>query len=893
VTRRQLISRASLALVVLALLAGGAYWWQRAGRAPAAFATPTSGLATAVADQLRKTPLRTRWAPPICQPSGIVHLPGGAAAANATVVLEQAPLSHRLAVERVDAPDVQTDAAGRFLLPPTAAGAWLVIATLPRQRAVVRALTIAGTTDCTNLDLTLGPAGDPVTGTITDVSGGPVKGALVALRPAATPDGPPVAIGATRDDGRYELAAGAGDYAVTVRHPEYVGVDGQLAVHGPTTFDAVLTPGAAIRGIVMTRDHRTPVAGAKVTIRGGRASGAMGGLEREAVTDDSGRFVFTGLGSGRMRIVAVAPESASRDPVELALGIAETRDDIEVLVDPARRIRGIVARAGTPVPGALVSGSPAEDAAASGAAERLGLFEAGDETGEISAETDAAGVFELWGLAPGAYELTAMAPQMLPSPSVRADTTRADVDNIALELGTGVVVRGRVEPPQIATISIGGGVEHWISGADVTSGADGRFEIAGVEPGETVVTGQTESGLTGEASLVVDATGASDVIVPLSSHGVTIVGRVADSGGKPVAGVYVAGWNTVTGTDGAFRAEHVEPGEYTLTVSDDEDALQILAPKLPEGTIDVPATGIPELAITVEPRDRTLRGIVVGPDGKPAADAWVVAVTRTEDDDGDDGEPELDLSSSAFDWTGKSKIALTDGEGRFAIAGLRAAAYDVAAEGDKGGARGVARKVTPDHPVRVQLTALAGLAITALRGGAPVAHWDLELMGPEPDHRTVAAADGRLTLRGLPPGEYTIQATSAEGGGKATVTLVQGASATATVVIGAWATVSGTIVDSATGKPIANVTALIDDALLASDANDAPPWISDAAGKFRIDRVPPGRGEVVIYHGLGEGVHVPFTATDGGHVDVGVVKVQALPPDDVPDLPAPDDGDEP
>jgi len=871
-----------LALAAIVLVAGGVYCWKCRGnesRAPTKSGTSEPSLA----DQLRKRPLRTRWAAPVCQPTGIVRTPDGAPARDATVVLHAAPLSHRVSFEPADTPDVQATADGKFKLPGTAAGAWILVAALPRHRAGVRNVTIASAADCANLDITLGPPGHAVTGTITDVSGGPVRSALIVARSAATTSGPPVALASTQADGRYELTTDSGDFAITVRHPEYVGVDGQLAVRGPTTFDAVLTPGAALRGIVLTRDRREPVPGARVTIRGGRASGAMGGLVREVVSGDDGKFVVTGLGSGRVWIGAVGPNHVSRDPVEIALGIADSRDDVEVLVDPARRIRGIVTHEGAPAGDAVVS-AYLGGGDASGTDERMEMLAMGGESGEIAAETDADGVFELWGLAPGVYELAASGPHSLPSPAVRADATRADVDGIAFELGRGVIVRGRVDPPQVATVTLGGMMmfeasARWQTAAGVTTGADGRFELHGAEPGETAIYATTTSGAAGEAMVTVGATGASDVVIKLATTGVTVAGRVSDAGGKPVVGVYVAGWSAVTGTDGSFRAIGVVPGEYTLSVTDVEEELEVIAPQLPANTIEVPAGGMSDLAITVEARDRTMRGVVIGVDGKPAPDTWVVAAPAVSESEPfliEDAPDAPDLSRAAFDWTGRNKIALTDADGRFAIPGLRAGIYDVAAEGAKGNARGIARNASPDRPVRIQLTALGGLTIAVARGGAPVTRYDLEVSGPEPDQRTVSAADGRITLTGLPPGEYSIRAVTADGAAKTTITLAQGASSTATLAIGAWATVTGQIVDQATGKPIPSISAFIQDALLSADT-DSTSWVSDANGRFTIERVPPGKGEVIIYTGSGDGAHVAFEAGEGARVDVGIIRLEAPP----------------
>ena len=172
-----------------------------------------------------------------------------------------------------------------------------------------------------------------------------------------------------------------------------------------------------------------------------------------------------------------------------------------------------------------------------------------------------------------------------------------------------------------------------------------------------------------------------------------------------MSGVTIGALNAITGTDGTFRAT-VEPGAFSLTVFDNEDELDIVSPKLPEGTLEIPAGGMSDLAITVEPRNQTLRGVVIGADGKPAADAWVIAIHGFEAELDPDSAPDPgsppdppDLSSYAFDWTGRKNVALTDADGRFAISGLRAGNYDVAAEGAKGAARGVTRNAPADRPV--------------------------------------------------------------------------------------------------------------------------------------------------------------------------------------------------
>lgn len=860
-----------LGAVALVAVAGGIYWFRCRGsdEKPAADA---GAKRPSFADKLKSRPMRTRWAAPVCKPTGIVKLPDGSPAGDAIVMLQAAPLSHHVSAEPIDEPDVQTGVDGKFQLQAVAAGQWTLVAALPRHRAVTKSLTISGAGDCGGLELTLGPPGQPVTGTVTDVSGGPIRGALVVARVAASLPGSPLALATTRPDGRYEFAIDVGDYSIEVKHPQYVLFEGQIAVRGPSTFDAVLTPGGELRGIVLTRDRREPVPGARVTVRGGRASGAMGGLVREVVSGDDGKFTVTGLGSGRAFVAAVGPAHASRDPVEIALGIAETRDDVEVLVDPARRIRGVVIHEGKPSAEAIVTaylggGAVSDDV-------RMEMVGAGGEAGELAAETDADGVFELWGLAPGIYEVSAMGPHALPAPSVTADTTRGDVDALELELGHGVVIRGRVEPPQVATVSLSGmamleASERWASQSEVKTDAAGTFTLHGAEPGELTVYAHSSEGFVGEKVVTVGPQGADGVVIPLAKQGVTIAGRVTDTRGQPVVGVYVGAWGVVTTGDGSFKVPSAEPGQHELVVTDAEDTYEIIAPKVT--TLEVPATGIADLAITVVSRDRTLRGVVIAADGKPARDAWVVAIPSNEWADGN--EPP-DLSSTNFDWTGRKNIALTNADGQFAIAGVKAGNYDVAAEGDRGNARGITRKVSPDHAVRVQLTTLAGLSITVTRDGKPVPRYELEVTGPEPDQRTVSSADGRITLRGLPPGEYSIRAVADDGAARATVMVQQGGTANTTLALGQLASVTGQIVNKADGKPVPGVYVYVADAL--PDPSPDATWLTDETGRFTVTRVPAGKSMVQVW-GAAAPIEVAFTATDGQRVDVGTIQIEPAP----------------
>lgn len=110
-------------------------------------------------------------------------------------------------------------------------------------------------------------------------------------------------------EGRYTVRhIAAGTYVVTVTAEGYApSPDREVAIERDTTSDFSLTRGARLVGEVRDSKTKTPIEQAKVSLEGqyGSSQGAAA-LSPSAVSDKSGHFEVTGLGSGERSFLVAA-----------------------------------------------------------------------------------------------------------------------------------------------------------------------------------------------------------------------------------------------------------------------------------------------------------------------------------------------------------------------------------------------------------------------------------------------------------------------------------------------------------------------------------------------------------------------------------------------------------
>jgi protocatechuate 3,4-dioxygenase beta subunit len=805
---------------------------------------------------------------------------------------------------------VVTDDAGEFTLTNVPPGRYVVSATargyLPAQRNDVRILPGR---DDERITLSLLPGGHALSGTVTDIGGGPIENVLVSVNDMESGNlfgvrfAPPAAL--TDDEGHYEIALPNGSYVLTTYHPDYV-ASYRLTqlMDGPRVEDVVLSPGAVIEGVVLGRASNRAVADAIVTFQDGRNGSSSGGFRvnvsadgRMVRTDEDGRFRLEGVHPGVAQLEARGSGGASRETVAVPVGIGETVTGVELVLDEAFTVSGFVV--------------PKDDPERAVEGVMVGAYSMSPPSLTVAvAPTDADGYFEILGVLPGNYTVGAIGEELLPNISgASAIVHDRDVTDVLVKMDVGHRIRGRVEPPVPAKVSLSldmgqmslGKVLDAIAAAFARTTADarGQFDLGPVSDGDYTLVAEAPDGDHAELDVTVAGTDLEGITLTLQPRA-SVEGTVVDETGEPQRGMTVGltkiggggfdlgammrgpfGAGAVpTQEDGTFVARGLDEGEYSVVVRDhkarpipwvdDGDSTEPspFVVKVPRGER---VTG---LVLRVQSRTGVLSGRVVDADGAPVADAWVTASlqltaqefgTMMAGPDVPDPDQRKRVrgvfppgdAAEAFELPGffAEQPVLTDENGRFTVAQLRPSRrYTVVAEGDKGGARGRLRDLAPSRSdLVIRLEAIAGIAGVVTAGGKTVAQYTVAIAGPSNRQTSVFSKAGAFRIERIEPGEYTVTVTSDAGVARREKVEVQAAQTTdLRIELDDYGTIEGKLVDAATGAPIAGMVVFVQPAKGDGDPSQALAMLTgggtktDRDGAFEVSKVAPGEGTVTF-----------------------------------------------
>lgn len=300
---------------------------------------------------------------------------------------------------------------------------------------------------------------------------------------------------------------------------------------------------------------------------------------------------------------------------------------------------------------------------------------------------------------PSALESAGSAETSEPA-RVAADVPRApDAPPAARAPADGVVVVGEVRDehgkpvPDALVLASGGGDPFfaslpldvsrrrevpWLRRVETRTGADGRFEIAGIAPGPSQLAVRKGGFAPHDArGLDVPSGGRFDVGTIELQPSVIIAGRVVDARGRGVANasierlqestggmVMFSGFRSsgaevaTTGADGSFTVDQLAAGAFKLRVVSDEHPDKIEA-----GSASRPGERI-NLTITLE-QGYEIAGRVVGVPPEKQSNLRVFATVSR----GESSHAEFDFEVPFAD--GEARDAVVNADGSFTVRGLR------------------------------------------------------------------------------------------------------------------------------------------------------------------------------------------------------------------------------
>ncbi|MHB8797131.1 MAG: carboxypeptidase regulatory-like domain-containing protein [Thermoanaerobaculia bacterium] len=676
---------------------------------------------------------------------------------------------------------VLTDAAGRFAIEAAPGTPTLAVSAPPLAPALAGPVTVVSAQTVDVGTISLGAAGT-ITGTVVAAEYGyPVSSAVVTVPGTASE-------AVTNYAGAFTLHVAPGSASVTATKAGWstatVGPFNVVAGSSIAAGTIPLTRWGAVTGNVLADDDDSPIEGATVTLSGGGGTGT---------TDSSGTFTIScAPGTYTATFSKAGFETGTSSEFTTWSGVTLTIWDTRL----ARlgTASGLVTNSadGQPLPGVRVA--------------VLG--------GSASTTTGADGRFAI----------------AFPPTPTRIVLSKAGFGTAL----TGELMVGIGESTDVGTFSLGaGGV---LSGIVVGAGTGGPLagvlvsvqpevetrltDAAGafsfeLTPGSYSVLLSREGwapGMAGPFSVSVGATTDAGAL-QLSELGTVTGTVVVASTGSPVAGAIVrlVGGNETTTTDvlGRFSI-HIPPGTVTLVVSAPPLSSTTIGPltvvsaqTVDAGTIPMPPPGI-------------LQGTVVGgPSNVPVGGA-VVRVNGTTD------------------------VTTTNAEGAFVfVQPAGTVTLNVSKPGFTSATTGAlvvtSGEVTETGPIHLVMHGSVIGRVASSVGGLPLAGATIELRSPQ--RSAVTAADGSFALESIPAGSlgWAI-GVSLEGYSTESVwaRLVFDGQATdvGTILLNppdAFAgTVRGSVVDDATGLPVANAVVRVS----KTRNGDVATGLTDSNGRF-------------------------------------------------------------
>ncbi|MFT3692045.1 MAG: carboxypeptidase regulatory-like domain-containing protein [Kofleriaceae bacterium] len=693
-------------------------------------------------------------------------------------------------------------------------------------------------------------AGVEVSGTISDVEGGPIPHAHVRAGVRSGRYGFGETMIEADNLGRYSLWLRPGVVSLTAFADGYA--ERNRSGNAPGMYDFMLVAESTLSGTVVDAMSGAPVPGIVVYANG---AGVGPASVESTTTDEQGHYTVTRLLPGRYAVVARGAHGFGRADASVALSLGEHGDNITVKLWPAHQVTGRVIANGSTCLGAMVYLDDEEQDIAAG----------------VVADPD--GVVRLDGVLPGHYVVGASCDGHLSRPHYDPIVVTDHDIEATWTVDTGVSLSGTVRTASGQVVS---DVDVTVQG-EGSYGSDhvsrtGAFELHGLKPGHLTVQVSRYTNTNGghiplELELDVPFDTHRALVIPDATG--SIVGRALHAEGTVhVQARTEDNYQIVTDTDdvGHFEIHHLQPGSYELVVASNTDRAQ---DPISKPVTVVVGTGETTIDLDVHPQTGVIRGRVVDSNGQPIDDAFI-GVAR-----------ESDESANQTDARRDDQEILAGTDGHFTIKGLGTSRYTVRAM-QKDGGEAFAEHVAVGADVTLTIQAPGSIA-----GLVQNASDELQIK-VFADHQqpireeTFFHTDGKFTIDKLAPGSYRLVITSGGADRSGLVIVAAGSETHVDFTLDRPVTIVGHAIDQRTKQPVAGIMMFAQRSMVSmaqrvpSDQRN----LSDATGRFEIPYVP--HGEVEIFgRSLVEGkvvrspINVMRTVNDddGPVIDIGDVYI--------------------
>jgi protocatechuate 3,4-dioxygenase beta subunit len=658
-------------------------------------------------------------------------------------------------------------------------------------------------------------------------------------------------------DGAFQVkGVEPGEFSLVVRKPGYSTerVDPvKVTDASPAPLVVALGPGASISGLVK-RKSGDGAEGfyVRVGLAGRGLPGPGGAASTDLPTGPDGTFLIDGLKPRQTYDLAVFG-GAGLGPQKR--GIVAPADGVEIVVAGTGRIAGtaIDVRSGQPLKDFTVSFEPDRGGGGGPGAFRGGGWPgaAGSGIGEKRPFHTEDGVFALEDVPAGTWTVVVSAKGYQPARvSALAVEEGATKDGVEVKVTAGTVLKGHVTDAKTGRPVANASVTHESAGGgpggrgplpaaldgsdDVTTDADGHFEIEGLPAGRVKVTARQPDYSDGsEIADVKDAGGTVEIKLTSGS----VVGGVVVSGSQPLADAVVAlagageagfgrllggSQTTTTDSSGRFRFDHLAPGRYTVS-----GGLTGKSSNLADFVLQ-PGDSKEDLVLSLS-GGTAIQGIVSGlPDG------WKSGTTVTAN------------GVNAF--FASTKVGA---DGSFQVTGVPAGPVNLRAQANDGsGTSRVATKevtASDDVPVlQAEIVFEIGFTLTGhvTHSGQPAAGAMIlaNLQGGGGRQATTRSDDsGSYRLEGLQEGTYSVTASSDPASGGSTVRQTVAITSDQTLDLAfPTARVAGAVTDADTKQPLPDATVSLSAAPGAVGTVAIQRTVTtDSNGHFTFTDVPP------------------------------------------------------